>query len=256
MEIVKSMMGEEVTALDAINVAKVCTGAVLLALAGRKGLNARTSLYLGLHGSYLVWWLIEQWMFPPFQGRFTDHVDIPAFATVIAIVGFGYAWPAWNAFHNDKPLNPWMQFLTIAIYALGSFMNILADVQMHAMKLALAPTKALVTTGIFALCRHPAYLGDWMRYGSFCLASGKLRSFMLLGLVMATNLDAVAKRDEEGGMRDRYGQAYEAWLEATPSTFVPIPSVGAQQAVALVAGIWAATYACFRTLRSTPAKKI
>ena len=153
------------TVLDAINVAKVLTGVVIVALIATKGLGQRQAVYVGLHGSYLMWWLLEQWLFPPFSNRFSQPADPVIWGFVLLLVGLAYAWPAWCAWRNTAPVQPALVAISIMVFALGSLTNVMADVQMHATKAALAPTKTLVTTGIYRLARNPNYFADWLRYG-------------------------------------------------------------------------------------------
>jgi hypothetical protein len=51
--------------LTAINVAKILTTVLLLVLAATLGVqDMRQLIYLSLHISYCLWWLLEQWLFP------------------------------------------------------------------------------------------------------------------------------------------------------------------------------------------------
>jgi hypothetical protein len=51
--------------LTAINTAKILTIVLLLVLAAVLGVqDMRQVVYLSLHISYCLWWLLEQWLFP------------------------------------------------------------------------------------------------------------------------------------------------------------------------------------------------
>jgi hypothetical protein len=54
-----------VTQLTALNTAKVLTSVCLVAFAVVFGLqDLRQVIYLCLHVSYCLWWLLEQWFYP------------------------------------------------------------------------------------------------------------------------------------------------------------------------------------------------
>ena len=82
-----SLFHDPPTFLDAINLAKVGTGAIIFALAGRYGFTPRSMIYTGLHLSYLCWWMLEQALFPPFQERFNTEADTAMFVVIFLIIG-------------------------------------------------------------------------------------------------------------------------------------------------------------------------
>lgn len=167
------LLHEPHTLLDAINVAKVITGCCIAILAATKPMGVRQAAYVGMHGSYVTWWMVEQALYPSLAERFAQPLDTAAaWVPILLIVGVFYALPAWNAFHCQRPVSMVTLTIAIAAYALAGQVNSTADVYMHATKEALRPRKVLVTTGIFRLARSPNYFADWVRYGSFCLMSG------------------------------------------------------------------------------------
>ncbi len=76
METATDSSGFQVTQLTAINVAKVVTILCLITLALIYGINEeRQVIYLCLHISYCLWWLLEQWLFPQRRQQiFTEKV--------------------------------------------------------------------------------------------------------------------------------------------------------------------------------------
>ncbi|CAM9580547.1 unnamed protein product, partial [Heterosigma akashiwo] len=181
------------TALDCLNVCKIVTGCCILALAATKNAcTMRHAIYIGLHGSYLIWWLSEQWLFEPFSNRLqTEFTDPLQWAMTVFIIGVLYAWPAWNTFQNTKEIGNMTAIISILSFVLGSFINLMADVQLHAFKAALAPAKVLVTSGIFRLARNPNYFGDWLRYLGICLCSGRASSFILPAVIIIMNVSSL-----------------------------------------------------------------
>ncbi|KAJ1628986.1 hypothetical protein T492DRAFT_1014015 [Pavlovales sp. CCMP2436] len=250
------MFNAPMTTLDIINVAKVLTGMCLVACAAFKGMGLRQAVYMGMHMSYITWWMLEQWLYPPFGERFgtvpgvdTDSAVID-WISIMSTIGVGYAWAGYLCFSNDKPVAALTVAISIACFGLGSAINLMSDLQMQATKLALATVaqkqgaraaRILVTDGIFRLSRNPAYFGDWLRYFSFCLISGRPASFLLLAYVVVFNLGYILPI-AKSGMAERYGSAFESWVKATPSQFVPWPTMQFAGTVAAVACVWLFTY--------------
>jgi len=68
--------------LTAINTAKALTIVLLLVLAAVIGVqDMRQVLYLSLHISYCLWWLLEQWLFPERARQlFNERVGVVSFS--------------------------------------------------------------------------------------------------------------------------------------------------------------------------------
>jgi hypothetical protein len=69
--------------LTAINTAKALTIVLLLVLTAVIGVqDMRQVLYLSLHISYCLWWLLEQWLFPERARQlFNERVGVVSFAS-------------------------------------------------------------------------------------------------------------------------------------------------------------------------------
>ena len=112
------------TVLDAINTAKVITGCILVLLATRsKRINFRKALYLSLHGTYLCWWFLEQWLLPSLATRFGQPTNPFVWVGAVLVIGCGYSYPAYNAFRNTLPISPFKLSLCIVLFSLGSLLN-------------------------------------------------------------------------------------------------------------------------------------
>jgi protein-S-isoprenylcysteine O-methyltransferase Ste14 len=79
----------------------------------------------------------------------------------------------------------------------------------------------LVTTGPFALVRHPTYLSHTVMLLGLFLWTG----FTVLGVV--TLIDALAVNImviplEERELLERFGKAYEEYCQKAPSRFLPL----------------------------------
>lgn len=165
------------TALTAINTAKVITIACLFALAAVYGIQDwRQLLYLCLHCSYCLWWLLEQWLFPQRRQLFNEPVGIVAFVSALLFVGIFYALPGYLAFTNPKPLSMTVAALALLLYIFGTLINATADVQkMTAKELG----AGLIRNNIWRFSRNINYFGDLLRYLSFSVIAGSIWAYLV-----------------------------------------------------------------------------
>ncbi|MGF1523074.1 MAG: methyltransferase family protein [Leptolyngbyaceae cyanobacterium] len=195
MQTAKGEAGFQVTQLTAINVAKAVTILVLVALATIYGVqDPRQVIYLCLHISYCVWWMLEQWLFPQ-RGRqiFTEKVGLSTFVVVLLFVGVFYALPGYLAFTNPTPLSYGAIALALPLYIFGSLINTAADV--HKMTAKDRGT-GLVNDGIWRSVRHVNYLGDLMRYSSFSVVAGSAWAFVLPGIIALMYLQRIQSKEQ------------------------------------------------------------
>jgi protein-S-isoprenylcysteine O-methyltransferase Ste14 len=125
-------------------------------------------VYLALHGSYGLNWLIKDLLYPDpnWQGRAT----IPS--SLFGVFGLGMYWLAgWIVISGyavpDYPLpeTAWLA-LCISLCVLGCVIMTAADVQKFT---ALKLRRGLITDGMFTYIRHPNYLGEMMIYGALAM---------------------------------------------------------------------------------------
>ncbi len=145
--------------------------------------SAAAWIYLALHGSYGVVWLIKDLCFPDpgWQKRITIMGGINAFVGVLGwywVFGWllisGYADPAY-----PLPEPAWFA-LCISLCLIGSVVMIAADAQKF---YTLRLQRGLITDGLHRYIRHPNYLGEMMIYGSFALMVWHWLPFVVLAWV-------------------------------------------------------------------------
>ena len=126
-------------------------------------------IYLSLHGSYGLVWLIKDLCFPDagWQKNITIGAGLMAFFGVL----FWYWVIAWLLISSsqtpDYPLADEVWFaLCISLCVIGCVVMIAADAQKY---YTLKYHKGLIVDGIHKYIRHPNYLGEIMIYGSFGL---------------------------------------------------------------------------------------
>ena len=195
MQTASDSPGSQITQLTAINIAKVVTIACLLGMAIAYGTTGiRPVLYLCLHVSYCVWWLLEQWLFPQrSQHIFTDKIGIVQTGLAIAYVGVFYALPGYFAFTNPEPITHLTIAIALVLYIFGSQINTGADIQKMTAKTMGA---GLVQDGIWRSVRNVNYLGDLLRYLSFSILAGSLWAYLVPLSIFLFYLNLMAKKEE------------------------------------------------------------
>jgi protein-S-isoprenylcysteine O-methyltransferase Ste14 len=125
-------------------------------------------IYLAMHGSYGLTWLIKDLNFP--DPHWQNRITIPA--SVAALCGLGLYWSfGWllisGTAHPHYPLPDFIWYcLCISLCLVGSTIMVAADAQKY---YTLRVKRGLITDGMFKYVRHPNYLGEMMIYGSFAL---------------------------------------------------------------------------------------
>lgn len=125
-------------------------------------------VYLALHGSYGLVWLLKDLAFPDpgWQRRATIAGGVSTLTGLVAYWSFGWllisgrsqpAYPLADA--------PWFA-LCISLCILGCALMIAADAQKY---FTLRVQRGLISDGVHRYVRHPNYLGEMMVYGSFAL---------------------------------------------------------------------------------------
>jgi protein-S-isoprenylcysteine O-methyltransferase Ste14 len=126
-------------------------------------------VYLALHGSYGVVWLIKDLAFPDprWQTKVTIAGGLMAFAMVLGPYWlFGWLLVSGVA-RPSYPLPDFAWFaLCITLCIVGCVIMIAADAQ-KTFTLRVRP--GLITDGMHRWIRHPNYLGEMLVYGSFAL---------------------------------------------------------------------------------------
>ena len=126
-------------------------------------------VYLALHGSYGICWLLKDRAFP--DRRWETKVTLGgAFMTFALVLGPYWVLPFLLVSNvlgpNHPPPSVPLMALCIALHTLGVALMLSADCQKH-FSLALAP--GLITTGMYRRIRYPNYLGEMMIYGAYGL---------------------------------------------------------------------------------------
>ena len=131
--------------------------------------SAAAWIYLAMHGSYGLVWIMKDVAFPDasWQQRVTLGGGINAFLSVLGWYWvFGWLLISGTADpHYPLPPNAWY-CLCISLCILGCAIMVGADAQKY---YTLRVQRGLITDGMHRYVRHPNYLGEMMIYGSFAL---------------------------------------------------------------------------------------
>lgn len=153
-----------------INVQKAGTFPFLLTLVWLYGgASPAAWVYIAVHGSYGIAWIIKDVVFPDrsWQRR------VPVIGAMnMFVFALGWYWVfGWLLISGvSRPTYPLPQPVWFAVcltlFSVGLVIMLAADAQKH-FTLKYAP--GLITSGMFRRIRHPNYLGEMMVYGAFAL---------------------------------------------------------------------------------------
>ncbi len=121
----------------------------------------------------------------------------------------------------QAPVLLWLFWLGIAVFLLGMTIETVADAQIARFKRDPANKGMLLTSGLFAWCRHPNYFGESLLWWGLALVayalSGSFLAFVgpavLTGLLL--KVSGVPMLDTL--LHSRPG--YDAWVASTPAFF-------------------------------------
>jgi steroid 5-alpha reductase family enzyme len=145
---------------------KAATGIFVLALIAIYGQwdNPTALVYLALHGTYGLLWVLKSRVFPDKQWEQSTSL---AYGLVIW-AGLTLYWIApWLITSQQVQAPPWYLGLCISICTLGVFWHFASDMQ-KAIFLKLNP-KHLMTDGLWSRLRNPNYFGELLIYLGFGL---------------------------------------------------------------------------------------
>ncbi|HEX4896031.1 MAG TPA: DUF1295 domain-containing protein [Solimonas sp.] len=125
-------------------------------------------IYLAMHGSYGLVWLLKDLAFPDpgWQVRVTLGSAAAGLFGLAMYWSFGWLLISGTS-APDYPLpDPVWFCLCVSLCIIGSALMIAADAQKY---FTLRLKRGLITDGVHRYIRHPNYLGEMMIYGSFAM---------------------------------------------------------------------------------------
>jgi protein-S-isoprenylcysteine O-methyltransferase Ste14 len=139
-------------------------------------------VYLGLHGSYGLCWLLKDAAFG--DARWEKRVTIGG-AVMSWLLVLGLYWLAPLVLITEilgpLPEPSGARIATaIVVHTLGVVVMMVADAQKH---FTLKVRPGLITDGLFRFIRHPNYLGEMMVYGAYAYLVGHWLPWLVLAWV-------------------------------------------------------------------------
>jgi len=176
-------------------------------------------VYLALHGSYGLIWILKDMIFPDQKWQ-TKITFAGALVAILAVLG-----PYWVApYLLISPVlgeahvgaNQFWMSIAIFMYAMGLTLMLTADAQKY---YTLRVQKGLIKTGLFRYIRHPNYLGEMMIYGSFALLAWHWIPWAILAWVWLGyfSINII--------MKERSMSRYEEWAEYKKKSWYLIPYI-------------------------------
>jgi steroid 5-alpha reductase family enzyme len=186
-------------------------------------LNLRSILVLVMVGIYLLRmnWVLTRWT----ANTALDKLDKTSLAHKILLpvvltntVGWAYCLPFFFATRDPSPVGG-RDMVAIAIYIVGTIFHSGGDYQKQKFKADPASKGKILDTGLWSLCRHPNYFGDFLIYVSFAVIGGQAWGWIapMLNLLQYVS-DAIPKSEKWAAKK--YGPAWKEYRART-RVFVP-----------------------------------
>lgn len=174
--------------------------------------NETAWIYLALHGTYGLLWILKSKLFG--DKNWEQEVDLSlGLGTWLALTAYWIG--PWVIVRDDLHAAPWLLALCVAMWGLGVFLHFASDMQKHS-HMKLAPG-TLLRDGLWSRLRNPNYFGELLIYLSFCLLSRHPLPMLALGAMIAgVWLPNMLKKDRS---LSRYPE-FAAWKERS-WLFVP-----------------------------------
>jgi protein-S-isoprenylcysteine O-methyltransferase Ste14 len=159
-----------------INLHKFLTFLVVLGLmAAYDNYSIAAWVYLALHGTYGLMWLIKDRIYPDKQWE----QELPIAAGVVTFILLGLYWVApFLIVSRGIEVAPAIIAASVSINLFGVLLHYTSDAQKY---YTLKYKSGLITEGFFARCRNTNYLGEILIYFSFALLAQHWLPFVILG---------------------------------------------------------------------------
>lgn len=144
--------------------------------------NLLAWIYLALHGTYGVLWVLKSRYFG--DKNWERRVGLGVALYTWGGLSLYWVTPWLIVSHRNHPIAPWMVGLCIAMYSFGVFLHFASDMQKH---MSLAYRRGtLLTDGLWSLSRNPNYLGELFIYLGFSLLAMHWIPLAALGAFVVT----------------------------------------------------------------------
>jgi steroid 5-alpha reductase family enzyme len=173
--------------------------------------NPTAWVYLAMHGTYGLLWVLKSRLFPDRQWEQTCNLGYG----LVIWGGLTLYWIApWLITSQGIEAPPWYLGLCVSLYALGLFFHFASDMQKHT---ALKLQPGLITDGFFSLSHNPNYFGELLIYLGFGLLALHWAPLLVIaGYLVVVWVPNMRKKDRSLA---RY-PGFEEYRQAT-KLFIP-----------------------------------
>ena len=211
-----------------INLHKSLTFVVVLSLmAFYDNFTLAAWVYLALHGTYGIMWLIKDSLYPDQQWE----QEVPVATGIIAFMPISLYWVAPFILISSgvQPSVPLIS-AAITINITGVFLHYGSDAQKY---FTLKYKKGLITEGFFSRSRNPNYLGEILIYLSFAMLAQHWLPFLILGIFAAIIfVPNMLKKDKSLARYPEFAAYKERSGLLLPKLFVNKPAASSEAEVA------------------------
>jgi steroid 5-alpha reductase family enzyme len=173
--------------------------------------NPTAWLYLALHGTYGILWVVK-------SRTFGDRQWQRKISIWFGLANWGaltlYWIAPWLLMSRQIEAPPWYLGLCATLYGFGVFFHFASDMQKH---VALQYRPGLVQDGLWSRCRNPNYFGELLIYLSFGLLAMHWLPLLVIALFITFVWYPNMRRKDRS--LARYPEFAE-WESAT-SLFIP-----------------------------------
>lgn len=186
-------------------------------------MSTRTVIVIVLAALYLlrINWVLVRWTDNTALGKLDrtprwQKLLIPVVLT--NTVGWAYCLPFFFATRDGSPLGPG-DAAALAVYVAGTVFHFGGDWQKQRFKADPANRGKLLDSGLWSLCRHPNYFGDFLVYVSFAVLGGAAWGWIAPVFNFLQYVSDAIPRSEKWAAR-KYGEAWDEY-KAKTRVFVP-----------------------------------
>ena len=160
-----------------INLHKILVWPVTLGLMWVfRNVSIAMCVYLALHGTYSILWLLKQSWYPDRRFDVRRPFWIGLVFVFLPLASY-YVAPYLVASRNVSLSAPVIAAI-VSLYTLGVFFHYVGDAQKY---FTLRAAPGLITDGLFSRVRNPNYLGEIMIYSAFAALSAHWLPFLIVG---------------------------------------------------------------------------
>lgn len=161
----------------AINIHKALVTPVVLGLMWFfNNWSTEAFIYLAIHGSYSILWLIKDSLYP--DKRFDEKQPLAIAFLFVFLPLAGYYVAPYLLISRHLTLPSPLIGLVVVLYIFGIFLHYVSDAQKF---YTLQNKKGLIQDGLFKFTRNPNYLGEIMIYAAYATLSMHWLPFLILG---------------------------------------------------------------------------